>query len=71
MFGTQEQRARLEILNESMVTLIRKHQVNLPKFEDDDYEAYENYKMAVLKKFAEIPKRWSMPMYNQLKEFFQ
>lgn len=58
MFGTQEQRARLEILNESMVTLIRNHQGNVPKFEDDDSEAYENFKMAVLKKYAEIPKRW-------------
>lgn len=56
VFGTQEQKNRLEILTESSLNLIKNHRGELPKFKDEDKEAFEVFKTAVLKKYAEMPK---------------
>lgn len=56
LFGTQEQKNRFEILRESSRNLIKNRHGELPKFKDDDAEAFENFKTAILKKYGEMPK---------------
>lgn len=61
LFGTQEQRSRLQILTECSRNLIKHQQGELPKLKDEDKEAFENFKTAVLKKYSEIPISKNVP----------
>lgn len=57
MFGTQEQKERLEILTDSTIKLIRSYQgAEVPKFKNEDKDAFEKFQMDVYKKYGAIPK---------------